>query len=365
MSKKIKTMIAAGGTGGHVFPGCSLADHLIKNNYEVEIITDKRGYFFLEKFKNYRINILPSTPIIQKNILSFIISIFFLAYSILRCFIFLLFKRPRIIFGMGGYSSFPVCLAAKILNIKFIIYENNLIIGKANKYLLPFATKLLVAYKEIEGIDEKYKYKIREIGNIIRENIINYPKENYISRNIEKLNILIIGGSQAAKIFAEVLPMIFKECNDKIIPIKIYQQCLPEQTDNLKSFYEGAKIDFEIFNFSPNLQKFFSKIDLALTRSGASMQAEFVNANIPFITIPLPSSADNHQFKNASFYENKKFCFLIEEKDLKQKLKPLINLIYKNNSLLLEIRNNQRQYSDKKVYKNITKEMEITFNEKN
>ena len=82
-------------------------------------------------------------------------------------------NRPSIIFGMGGYSSFPICIAASILRIKFIIYENNLIIGKANKYLLPFAYKIFVSYKQLEGIHKKYNNKVYEIGNILREEIIN------------------------------------------------------------------------------------------------------------------------------------------------------------------------------------------------
>ena len=72
---------------------------------------------------------------------------------------------------MGGYASFPICIAAKILNIKFIIYENNLIIGKANKYLLPFAEKIFVSYKELEGIPKKFNHKIFEIGNIIKNQL--------------------------------------------------------------------------------------------------------------------------------------------------------------------------------------------------
>ena len=75
---------------------------------------------------------------------------------------------------MGGYASFPICIAATIWKIKFIIYENNLIIGKANKYLLPFARQIFVSYRELEGIPEKFNYKIREIGNIINKTIINY-----------------------------------------------------------------------------------------------------------------------------------------------------------------------------------------------
>ena len=90
----------------------------------------------------------------------------------------MIYHKPSIIFGMGGYSSFPICIAASILRIKFVIYENNLILGKANKFLLPFAKKILVSYKELEGVPNKYHYKIFAIGNIIKKEIINYPKTN-------------------------------------------------------------------------------------------------------------------------------------------------------------------------------------------
>ena len=96
----------------------------------------------------------------KKNIFRFVFSSFIILYSILRSVIFLLLNRPLIIIGMGGYSSFPICIASTILRIKFVVYENNLIIGKANKYLLPFAKKIFVSYNDIEGIPDKYYNKI-------------------------------------------------------------------------------------------------------------------------------------------------------------------------------------------------------------
>ena len=105
---------------------------------------------------------------------------------------FLLFEKPDVVFGMGGYSSFPVCLAAKILKIPFIIYENNLLIGKANRYLLPFAYKVFVSYKELEGISKKYENKIYETGNIIRKEIFNIKNKSTDSYNNKVLKILIL-----------------------------------------------------------------------------------------------------------------------------------------------------------------------------
>ena len=141
MNKKVKALIAIGGTGGHVFPGINLAKHLSDKNYQIELITDKRGQTYLKEYKNFKISELPSSPIISNNILTFFSSSLFILYSIMRAIIFLLNNRPEIVFGMGGYSSFPLCVAAGILRIDLIIYENNLIIGKTNKYLLPFSKK--------------------------------------------------------------------------------------------------------------------------------------------------------------------------------------------------------------------------------
>ena len=364
MTKKIKALIAVGGTGGHVFPGCHLAKNLLERNYEIQLVTDKRGYKYLKNFKDLNITKIPSSPFLKKNLFSFFFSTMIIIYSILRSLIFLSINRPSIIFGMGGYASFPICVAAYILRIRFIIYENNLILGKANKYLLSLSEKILVSYRELEGIPFKFKNKIVVSGNIINKEIINIPKEFKTEKINQKLNILVLGGSQAAKIFAEVLPGIFQNCQNAGIPIKVYQHCLPEQNNELISFYKNAKVEFKAFNFSHNLKEYFVETNLAITRAGSSMLAELTNANIPFISVPLPSSTDNHQLKNAIFYEKKKFGFLIEEKDLKTSLFNLISKIY-NRNLIASIKSNQRQYSDKNVYDNINKVLKEIFYEKN
>ena len=363
MSEKIKVIIAVGGTGGHVFPGCNLGSHLIEKNYNVRLITDKRGLRFLSKFKNLNFSILPASPFIKKNIFTLLLSFFVIIISVFKSIFFLTFNRPSIIFGMGGYASFPVCIAATILKIKFVIYENNLVLGKANKYLLPFAEKIFVSYKDLEGINEKYESKVLEIGNIIKKEIIDYSKKD-TKQLIEKLNILVLGGSQAAKVFANILPNIFLESKKNGLPLKIFQHCLPDQSEKLKSYYEKAQIEFETFNFIDNLEEFFPKINLAITRSGSSVLAELTNACIPFISIPLPTSADNHQLKNANYYQKKNFSFVIEEKDIQYKLFPLLNEIFTKKSLLSNISKNQSQYSDKNVYININKALKKIIDEK-
>ena len=365
MTKKNSILIATGGTGGHVFPAYSLADHFIKKNYNVKLTIDSRGFQYLKDYEELNLVKIPSSPLIKKNIFKFLFSASLILYSILRSLIFLLFNRPSVVFGMGGYSSFSVCVAAAILRIRFIIYENNLTIGKANKYLLPFSKKILVSYKEIEGVPIKYNNKIFEIGNIIRREIIDFKNENTQNNRFDEIKILVLGGSQGAKVFAETLPQIFEKLKNYEIPIKVYQQCQNIQNEQLSKFYKRANIDYEIFNFTNKISDYYSKANLVITRSGASALGELINIKIPFISIPLPTSAENHQFKNAVYYKNKGFGYLIEEKDVNEQLYGLIKSIFNDKSLIKNILASQSQYSDKNIFKNIDTHIEKIINEKN
>ena len=179
------------------------------------------------------------------------------------------------------------------------------------------------------------------------------------------MKILILGGSQAAKIFAEELPQIFLKLKNNKISIKVYQQCQKKQNEQLSQFYEKTKLDYEIFNFSNRIFDYYSKANLVITRSGASVLGELINFKIPFISIPLPTAADNHQYKNAEFYSKKGYGYLLEEKDIKNKLYDLINSFFNNKSLLNNILTNQKQYSDKDVFNNLFNQLEKIFNEKN
>ena len=362
---KKKIVIATGGTGGHVFPAYTLASYLKNKNFNIKLTSDKRGSIYLENYDNLNLVKIPSSPLIKKNIFKIFYSFLIISFSIIKSLLILIFDRPSIILGMGGYSSFPICFAAIILRIKFIIYENNLIIGKANKYLLPFAKKIFVSYKELEGISEKYQDKVVEVGNIVREEMINSNIPDHHTANFDSLNILVLGGSQSARIFADELPKIFRKLKDSQIKLKIFQQCHNTQNDQLSQFYKKAQMDFEIFNFTSNIIDYYSKSNLVITRSGASVLGELVNIKVPFISVPLPTSADNHQYKNALFYSKKGYGNFLEEKDIKNKLFDLIVSYFNDKLMIKNILFNQRQHSDKDIFENLNNQIEKILNEKN
>ena len=359
---KRKVLIATGGTGGHVFPAYSLVEYFSKKDYHVEVTTDERGKKFLQNYKNLKLKIINSTTIFTNNPLKLLISIIKIFLAFLNSLIFLIKFKPDIVFGMGGYCSFPVCIAAKIMGIPFIIYENNLILGKTNRYLLPFCKKIFVSYSNLEGIDKKYIHKVFQTGNIIRQEILNFENKNF-KKDENIFTILVLGGSQAAKIFAEKLPKVFKKCKEESFEIKVFQQCLENQNKEIEKEFESLNIEHEIFNFKDNILNYFSKTDLVITRSGSSMLAELLNCKLPIISIPLPTSTDNHQLKNAKYFEEKGYGFLVEENMIDKELFNLIKSIYNNRALIQEMREKQKKYSDKKVFKKIQTHIEEILND--
>ena len=178
------------------------------------------------------------------------------------------------------------------------------------------------------------------------------------------MKILVLGGSQAARVFADVLPKVFERLKSQF-NLKIYQQCQKQQNLQLSEIYKKAEIDHEIFNFTDKILDYYSKANLVITRSGASVLGELINAKIPFISIPLPTSADNHQYKNAEFYKKKGYGYLLNENDINDKLYELIISIFKDKSSIKDILSNQEQYSDKGIFKNLAIQLEKAINEKN
>lgn len=352
-------IIATGGTGGHIFPAVSLVDYLDKNGFKSFITTDQRGLKFIDNKYIKKTILIDSSSFNTKKIL---VSIYKMVFAFFNSLFFLFKTKPKFIFGMGGYASFPICVAAIILRIPFIIYENNLLIGKANRYLTPFAKKIFVSYKDVQGIKPKYKNKVTVVGNILRENILNYSKTNRDLKTKE-LNILVLGGSQAAKVFAEKLPDVFIKCKKNNINLKIYQQCLSNQELDLKQKYENNHVSCELFNFTFDIIKYYNLSNLVITRAGSSALAEFLNCNIPIISIPLASSSENHQFKNAKFFNEKGFGIMLEEKDIKNELFILLQSIHNDKSMLKSIETNQKKHSDKNVFTIIKKELTKLFYE--
>ena len=132
---------------------------------------------------------------------------------------------------------------------------------------------------------------------------------------------------------------------------------MPNQIEQLKLTYKENKIDNELFTFTFDIINYYNSVDLAITRAGASALAELLNCKIPIISIPLSSSAENHQYKNAKYFEKKGYSFLIEEKNIDNELFNLLHSFHEDKSILNKMIQNQKKYNDKDVFNKIEKEI--------
>ena len=144
MTKKI--IFSTGGTGGHIFPAVNLMKHFFDKGYEVLLVTDVRGNNFIKNRSKFKSYILKTGTHTNKNFFKRILSFFLIFYSIARSIIILKKEKPDLILGFGGYVSFPISFASKFFNLPLIVYENNMILGRANKYLASFSKKKINIY---------------------------------------------------------------------------------------------------------------------------------------------------------------------------------------------------------------------------
>jgi len=322
MSKKI--IFCAGGTGGHIFPAINLIKHFFEKGYNVVLVTDKRGNNFLNKnskFKSYELR--TGTPT-SKNLLGKILSLVIIFLSILKSVGILKKEKADLIIGFGGYVSFPTSFASKFFNIPLVIYEPNIVVGRANKYLLSVAKKIFLGKDIKEKFPEKYKTKIDVVGTIIEKNIANYLN---FKKKIKKENfsILVLGGSQGAEIFGKTVPTVLNMIKEQGYKIQINQQCIESQKDSIINYYKKKNIKNYVFEFERNILDLILSSDLAITRCGATATAELVHTATPFIAVPIPDSIDNHQYLNAKYYEDKGYCWILDQNNFNEE--NLSNLI--------------------------------------
>ena len=355
MNKKI--IFSGGGTGGHIFPAINLMKHFFDKEYKVILVTDNRWNNFIKNYSEFKSYILRTGTPTNKNLFKKFFSYFLIFYSIVRSILILKKEKPNLIFGFGGYVSFPISFVSRFFNLPLVIYENNMVLGRTNKYLSSFSKKILLAKKITKNFPEKYKSKTYEVGSILNKNIIN--SSSFKGKNDKrKFSILALGGSQGAEIFGRVIPTAVKMIKDAGYEIEINQQCTIGQKNSLIDFYKKNNIKNYVFEFDKNILKLILPSNIAITRCGASTTAELVHTFTPFIAVPLPNSIDNHQYLNAKYYENKGCCWLLEQNNFNTK--NLFNLIMetmKNENKLENIRKNMKKNYNKNVYSNIENEI--------
>ncbi|MCM8760657.1 MAG: undecaprenyldiphospho-muramoylpentapeptide beta-N-acetylglucosaminyltransferase [Candidatus Omnitrophica bacterium] len=318
----LKIIIAAGGSGGHIFPAIALGRAIRAKDNDADILyigsdksLDKR--IFEKEGVNFFVlsaNKLPYRPSVA--LIPFFAKLF---SDVWRSLVILSAQKPDVVVGFGGYISFPVLLAARLKGIRSVIHEQNVVPGRANSVLFRFADRIVLSFEETRPYLGRNAAKAAFIGNPIRTERFKDDRSWGIRRfglDINKFTVLVIGGSQGShalnRTFIDSLFSLHPSVRRSlqvihITGVKDYEWAI--------SAYSETGIDYRVHSFVDRIEEAYSASDLVVTRSGASAIFELAFLGKPMILIPYPF-AMSHQTENALVFSRKGAAVHIDEKDL-------------------------------------------------
>lgn len=300
MSETPRTvLLAAGGTGGHLFPAEALAGTLSQRGWLVDLATDERGDRYGFRFPARTIHIVPSATLRARNPLAVVATFLTLARGILKALLVLRRIRPAVVVGFGGYPSFPPLFAASLLGIPTVLHEQNAVMGRANRRLAERVQAVGLSWSKTVYADGAIAAKARHVGVPVRALVTEAAKHAYPSLN-DPFRLLVFGGSQGARIFADLMPAALAALSVQTRRrLSLTQQAREEDIPRLRAAFDAVGVKVELASFFQNLPQRIGESHLVIARSGASTVAELAVIGRPSILVPLPHAIDNDQLRNA------------------------------------------------------------------
>ena len=291
----MKIAIAAGGTGGHIFPALSVANYYKNKGAEVYWIGRKNSLEEkVAKENNFKFTAIKASGFKEKNPLEKMLSFMQLFVSLIQILLLFLNSKPSFLFTTGGYVSIASGIGSYILRVPLFIHEQNSIPGLANRILSKIALLIFEGFPEsfIGVSNSKY------VGNPVREEVLKYLKTENLRKDHSKFNILVLGGSQGSRQLNKIFISSIRKLKN-IQNFNILHQCGHNDFAYLQESYLELGVDFSLKEFIEDIGKAYNDSDLVISRSGAMTVTEISALGRPCIFLPLPWSTDNHQYKNA------------------------------------------------------------------
>ena len=294
-------LIAAGGTGGHLFPAEALSEALQRRGYEVELVTDRRGENFAKAFPARHVNALPAATPYGKGRLGKAGAALTLGRGTLKALALVWRLKPAAIAGFGGYPTVAPLLAGSMLKVPTILHEQNAVLGRANRFLAKRVDVIATGFTGVAGADQALLAKSRHVGNPVRPTVIEAAEKLFEPpREGGVLRLLVFGGSQGARIMSDVVPAaIARLTAPERARLHIVQQVRQEDFARVRAAYAEAGVEAEVAPFFRDLPFHMARSQLVIARAGASTLAEISVIGRPSILIPLPGSLDQDQAGNA------------------------------------------------------------------
>jgi len=321
MSAPAKTLIllTAGGTGGHMFPADALAKTLLDRGCDVALVTDKRGGAYGDTLSTITTHRIRAGQVTGRGPIARALGLLDVALGTWQARGLLKRLRPSAVVGFGGYASFPAVVAAGWLGIPSALHEQNAVLGRANRFLARRATRIAVAYEKVRGVRANDEAKLHVTGNPVRGPIVALAKAKYAApAKNGPLNILVLGGSQGARIFSEVVPAAVAALPEAARKgLTIAQQARPEDLPAAESAYREIGVTPELKSFFDDVPERLKSAHLLICRAGASTIAELTAAGRPAVLVPYPFATDDHQSANAASIDAAGGGWLVPQPDFK------------------------------------------------
>ena len=293
--------LAAGGTGGHLFPAQALAEELVRRGYITILLSDSRARTYGKDFPAIEIVDLPSSTLTIRKPWKLPFQAFKLWRGMRKARALLGRNRPKAIIGFGGYPSFPPLLTAAKLGIPSAIHEQNAVMGRANRAMAKKVDVIASSFPEIAHLPPKLSGKVVFTGNPVRAAVLEAAKASYTPPGAkETFELLVFGGSQGARFFSGMMPKVLAELPEAVRKrLHVTQQARPEDMDKLRHDLNRLGIDATVESFFDDMPQRMARAHLVMARSGASSVAELAVIGRPAILVPLPHALDNDQLMNA------------------------------------------------------------------
>ncbi|HEV7633962.1 MAG TPA: UDP-N-acetylglucosamine--N-acetylmuramyl-(pentapeptide) pyrophosphoryl-undecaprenol N-acetylglucosamine transferase [Bradyrhizobium sp.] len=301
MSTAPLILLAAGGTGGHLFPAEALGVELIRRGFRVRLATDSRALRYSGLFSEETIDVVPSETVRGRAPWSLAYTGAMLAAGTAVSLNLMRTLRPSAVVGFGGYPTLPPLLAARLFGTPGIIHEANAVLGRANRFLSSRVSAIATSLPGVLDRDPALAPKTTTVGTPMRPAILAAAAVKFVAPDpAGPFCLLVVGGSQGARVMADIVPGAIERLEPSLWNrLILTQQVREEDMARVRAVYDRLKIRAELAPFFGDLPARLASNHLVVSRSGAGTVAELGAIGRPSILVPLPGSIDQDQFANA------------------------------------------------------------------
>jgi UDP-N-acetylglucosamine--N-acetylmuramyl-(pentapeptide) pyrophosphoryl-undecaprenol N-acetylglucosamine transferase len=308
-------LLAAGGTGGHLFPAEALAVVLAKRGVTVDLATDTRAAHY--KFPARNVHLIPSATVRARNPVALAKTGVTLALGMAKAWSLIGRIKPAAVVGFGGYPTVPPLMAASLRSVPTVLHEQNGVMGRANRALASRVTAIATSFPKLTRVYPTLEHKIAFTGNPVRPMVIEAARIPYAAPAAgEKIRLLVFGGSQGARVMSEIVPKAVERIPAALAArLSVVQQARAEDIAEVEGTYAQLGVAAEVAPFFNDLPARMANAHLIVGRSGASTVAELSAIGRPSILVPLPHALDQDQFHNAGVLQDAGGAIRIEQRD--------------------------------------------------